>query len=86
MEQHSFYCYLVETVCDTQNGVQHVLFSLGLKTDLHRLVHLKTLDINARDVKKDRFVTTDTINDVDERIHNMLHKLPLPRKALQGPA
>ncbi|KAI0562752.1 hypothetical protein FGB62_54g11 [Gracilaria domingensis] len=81
--------HVIETwlqyVSDAENGVQHFLSSLGLKTDLHRLAQLKTLDINARDVKKDKFVTKATIDDVDARIQYMLNKLPLPRQALQGP-
>ncbi|CAN8064851.1 unnamed protein product [Agarophyton chilense] len=75
----------LKAVSETDDGVKNFLSTLGLKTDLRRLAQLKTLDINARDVKKDKFVTTATIHDVDARIQYMLNKLPLPRQALQPP-
>lgn len=71
----------LKDVSDAQN-VKTFLPKLGLTADVKRLAHLKSMDTNARELKKDRFSSTATIEQVDARIAYMLNKLPLPRQAL----
>ncbi|PXF49487.1 hypothetical protein BWQ96_00803 [Gracilariopsis chorda] len=71
----------LKDVSDAEN-VEAFLPKLGLKADLKRLAQLKSMDTNARELKKDRFSSAVTIEQVDARIAYMLNKLPLPRQAL----
>lgn len=67
---------------NSDEGIIKLLSRLGLKVSKPKLKLLRKQDTNARDIKKDKFATSSTVEDVAKRLEYMSNKIPLLKQVM----